>query len=165
MRRGFSVKPRLGHWQTVKTQIRCHRMQLLIKLCTVGLNYRKLRVKWNSLTPAFRIIFPTYTQRPPVLSVLWLLVCNMSDVHCSLFTFPLNVIDTIHSVTLGLSGWTSSLLSFKTTNPLLKLILPLYWLLTLVLLNPDIPCLYKQCRSRSVGFWRNQLIWICTVCH
>ena len=25
-------------------------------------------------------------------------------------------------------------------------------LLTLVLLNPDIPCLCKQCRSRSVGF-------------
>ena len=23
----------------------------------------------------------------------------------------------------------------------------------------------KQCRSRSVGFWRSQLIWICTVCH
>ena len=38
-------------------------------------------------------------------------------------------------------------------------------LLTLVLLNPDIPCLCKQCRSRSVGFWRSQLIWTCTVCH
>ena len=38
-------------------------------------------------------------------------------------------------------------------------------LLTLVLLNPDIPCLCKQCRSRSVGFWRSQLIWICTVWH
>ena len=37
--------------------------------------------------------------------------------------------------------------------------------LTLVLLNPDIPWLCKQCRSRSVGFWRSQLIWICTVCH
>ena len=35
----------------------------------------------------------------------------------------------------------------------------------LVLLNPDIPCLCKQCKSRSVGFWRSQLIWICTVCH
>ena len=37
-------------------------------------------------------------------------------------------------------------------------------------LNPflaehDMPCLSKQCRSRSVGFWRSQLIWICTVCH
>ena len=37
--------------------------------------------------------------------------------------------------------------------------------LTLVLLNPDIPDLCKQRRSRSVGFWRSQLIWICTVCH
>ena len=36
--------------------------------------------------------------------------------------------------------------------------------LTLALLNPDIPCLCKQCRSRSVGFFRSQLIWICTVC-
>ena len=33
------------------------------------------------------------------------------------------------------------------------------YVLTLVLLNPDIPCLCKRCRSRS------QLIWICTVCH
>ena len=39
------------------------------------------------------------------------------------------------------------------------------WLLTLVLLNPDMPWLCKQCRSRSVGFWRSQLIWIYTVCH
>ena len=23
----------------------------------------------------------------------------------------------------------------------------------------------KQCRSKSVGFWRSQLIWICAVCH
>ena len=38
-------------------------------------------------------------------------------------------------------------------------------ILTLVLLNPDIPCLCKQCRSRSVGFFRSQLIWICSVCH
>ena len=30
------------------------------------------------------------------------------------------------------------------------------WHLTLVLLNQDIPCLSKQCRSRSVGFF-NQL--------
>ena len=37
--------------------------------------------------------------------------------------------------------------------------------LTLVLLNPDMPCLCKQGRSRSVGIWRSQLIWIYTVCH
>ena len=35
--------------------------------------------------------------------------------------------------------------------------------LTLVLLNRDMPCFCKQCKS--VGFWRSQLIWICTVCH
>ena len=29
----------------------------------------------------------------------------------------------------------------------------------------DMPCPSKQCRSRSVGFWRSQLIWISTVCH
>ena len=38
-------------------------------------------------------------------------------------------------------------------------------ILNLVLLNLDMPCFCKQCRSRSVGFYRSQLIWICTVCH
>ena len=37
--------------------------------------------------------------------------------------------------------------------------------LTLVLLNLDRSCLCKQCRPRSVGFWRSQLIWVYTVCH
>ena len=37
--------------------------------------------------------------------------------------------------------------------------------LTLVLLNLDIPCLSKHCRSRSVGFWRSQLTWIHYVGH
>ena len=41
----------------------------------------------------------------------------------------------------------------------------LHTLLTLVLLNPDMSCLCKQCRSRSVGFFRSQTIWIYTVCH
>ena len=39
------------------------------------------------------------------------------------------------------------------------------FLLTLVLMNLHKHCLCKQCRSRSVGFWRSQLIWICTVCY
>ena len=38
-------------------------------------------------------------------------------------------------------------------------------LLNLILLNPDMHCLCKQCRSRSFGVWRNQLIWIGTVYH
>ena len=29
----------------------------------------------------------------------------------------------------------------------------------------DVHWLSKQRRSRSIGFWRSQLIWICTVCH
>ena len=37
--------------------------------------------------------------------------------------------------------------------------------LTLVLLSLDMSCPCEQCRSRSVGFWRIQMIWICTVCH
>ena len=37
-----------------------------------------------------------------------------------------------------------------------------YWNL---LLNLDMPCLSKQCRSRSAGFFRSQLIWIYTVYH
>ena len=37
--------------------------------------------------------------------------------------------------------------------------------LTPVLVSQDISCLCKQCRSRSVGFFRSQLIWICTVFH
>ena len=32
------------------------------------------------------------------------------------------------------------------------------------LVEHDMPFLSKQCRSRSVGFRRSQLIWICTVC-
>ena len=46
-----------------------------------------------------------------------------------------------------------------------KLLESLQMVLTLLLLNPDMSCLCKHCRSRSVGFWRSQLIWICTVCH
>ena len=43
-----------------------------------------------------------------------------------------------------------------------------YCFVQLIRLNPslaehDKPCLSKQCRSRSVGFCRSQLIWICTV--
>ena len=40
---------------------------------------------------------------------------------------------------------------------------PLF-VLTFVLLS-EMSCLCKQCRSRSVGFFRSQLIWICTVWH
>ena len=31
--------------------------------------------------------------------------------------------------------------------------------------EPGYTLFCKQCKARSVGFWRSQLIWICTVCH
>ena len=37
----------------------------VIRVCTICLNYRKLRVKWNSYKSPFRTILPAYTQRQP----------------------------------------------------------------------------------------------------
>ena len=39
-------------------------MRRLIKVCTVCLNYKKLRVKWNSLKSPLRIIFPLRDNSP-----------------------------------------------------------------------------------------------------
>ena len=63
--------------------------------------------------------------------------------------------------------WASSEVSLLVSFLKNPFVLPLgiFLVLTLVLLKPDIPCLCKQCRSRSVGFLRSQLIWNCTVCH
>ena len=62
-----------------------------------------------------------------------------------------------------------SLFSQKNNNKKIKIssaaAICIIRILTLVLPNRDMSCLCKQCRSRSVGFWRSQLIWICTVCH
>ena len=52
-----------------------HRIWCLIKICTVCLNYRKLRVKWNVVKSLLWTIFPAYNSEtidPPILSVLWL---------------------------------------------------------------------------------------------
>ena len=59
-----------GHLQIMQTQIRQQRTRLLVRLCTVCLYYRKLRVKWNSLSPLSRPISqPTpRDNRSPVLS-------------------------------------------------------------------------------------------------
>ena len=72
--RGLSVKPGLGPlwlWQTVQTQIRCCRMRHLISVCTVCLNYWKLRVNWNSSKSCLRSFSQPETTEPSVLSVLW----------------------------------------------------------------------------------------------
>ena len=57
-----SVKPRLEHWQTVQTKIRRCRTRRQIRVCTICLNDRKLRLKLNSLVSPFRTIFLAYTQ-------------------------------------------------------------------------------------------------------
>ena len=41
----------------------------------------------------------------------------------------------------------------------------MWLLLTPCPAEPGFTLFSKQSRSRSVGFWRSQLIWICTVCH
>ena len=57
------ISLRCQHWQTVQTQIRRRRTWRLIRVCTICLNYRKLRVKGNNRKAPFRTIFPAYTQR------------------------------------------------------------------------------------------------------
>ena len=52
-----------GTLATVQTQIRRRRTRRLIRVCTVCLNYRKLRVKWNNLKSPFMTIFSVFTQR------------------------------------------------------------------------------------------------------
>ena len=48
----------------MQSQIRRHRTRPLIRLCTICLNNRKLRVTWNILKSPFRtIFFSAYTQR------------------------------------------------------------------------------------------------------
>ena len=64
--RRSSVKPGLGHlvhWQTVQTQIKRRGTRPLIRICTVCLNYSKLRVKWNNLKSPSRTVFPANIQR------------------------------------------------------------------------------------------------------
>ena len=53
----------LGHWKTVHTQIRRCRRRHLIWVSTVCINYRELRVNWNSLKFPFRTILPAYIER------------------------------------------------------------------------------------------------------
>ena len=74
----------LGHCQTVQAKIRCHRTRHVIRVCTICLNYRKIRDRWNILTvlmPRSKPFSqPTRTIDPPVLSVLWLyMVDNFCD--------------------------------------------------------------------------------------
>ena len=51
-------KPEPLHWQRVQTHIRHLTARHLTRVCTVRLNNRKLRIKWNGLKATFR----TFTQ-------------------------------------------------------------------------------------------------------
>ena len=69
-KKNLSVKPGMGHWQTVQTQIRRYRIRRLISVCTVCLNYRKFRVRWNCLQPPFSLISqPTLRDNRLTMSV------------------------------------------------------------------------------------------------
>ena len=59
----------MGHLKTMQILIRHHKMQHLIRVCTVCLKYRKVRVEENSLKALFRTIFLTYTQEAFVTRV------------------------------------------------------------------------------------------------
>ena len=91
-------------------------------------------------------------------------------------TVLMNTVQQSHMTTFQIfeENWFMCFLSMPTKSKQFGLLLcklwpeiHLYYQLnfTLVLLIPDMPCLCKQCRSRSVGFFRSQLIWIFTVCH
>ena len=88
-----------GHWQTVQTQIRCRSMQHLIRVCTICLNYRKIRAEWNSLV---RTVFPAYTLRQSIhqccqcfgliyscyFASVWVITLNKRNIQLNIFISP-----------------------------------------------------------------------------
>ena len=179
--RGLTVKPGLEnyleHWQTVQTQIRCSRMLHLTRVWTVCLNYRKLRVKWNSLKSQVRTIFSAYTIATHkrgyphnIFLISWrkhILLYSLEVPHRGASNeYPQHMFSLRNKKDISIFRMknASYLLLCYTQRQSTHQCCQCFDL-TLVLLNLDIPCLCKQCRSRSVGFWRSQLIWIYTVCH
>ena len=67
----------MGHWQIVYIQIGHRRTWRLIRVCTVCLNYRKLRAKWKS---PFGTIFPSLKSVTIDLSVLSVLWCSTPEL-------------------------------------------------------------------------------------
>ena len=89
--------------------------------------------------------------------------------HCSLFVVHICIVSDKRVIQMNICLF-FCILKFYSSDVLMFLwVITIYVsvekISTLVLLNPDMSCLCKQCRSRSVGFWRSQLIWISTVCH
>ena len=69
-----------------------------------------------------------------------------------------------HEINVGPYFWTVMPYQYHTCQILTHrplaclMILFLHLCIYPVLLNPDIPCLFKQCRSRSVGFFRRHCL-------
>ena len=96
--RGLFIKQGLGYlgyWQTVQTQIRRRRTRLLIRVCTVCLNYRNLRVEGNSLKSPLGMISPAYTHETielPLISALSLCLVSLESLRNFWYLAKLNYV-------------------------------------------------------------------------
>ena len=138
--------------------------QLLVVKFSVYLNRHVFIMILEKCPGGWVVRAPDFRSGGPKFESCWR---QNSSVDCTVFhcTEPFSI--TLFSSHYDLKNVERDVKS----NHLLDLLKKKWWNahilfnLTLVLLNPGMPCFCKQCRSRSVGFWRSQLIWICTVCY
>ena len=97
-----------------------------------------------SVRPSFFLFYLFYF----ILLLLFFFVENISHLFAK-FASSLQRADGRVSSEVEIIFWTNSA---DDGLVIFLVIFPTFIFLTLVLLNPDIPCLCKQCRSRSVGF-------------
>ena len=109
-----------------------------------------LFLSYNPLTELFAYIFRKTVQSGVILGH------TVKDVARWRFIFILKI---VNRYTMYESKYMQSLKQFAVHE-----VFSVY-VLNHCPAEPGYTLLCKQCRSRSVGFWRNQLIWICTVCH
>ena len=173
----------------VWSQIRCHRthhlnrstllplIQLFLRTRTGRHGVRILTVALVLLYPGMPFLCKKFGSRSVGFKrsqLIW--ICTVCHSICEFLSRTCMV--------RSVKVWTHirTYLNRSTLLPLIRLFLEtrtgrqcvrIFWVnavirletVALVLLNPYMSCLCKQCRSRSVGFKRSQLIWICTVCH
>ena len=122
-------------------------------LTSLVLYWSRINKKLSYMTTTFNTLFGE-------MQTVWLLRQNTVSFHVAYFVgdFLQWLLTYLASTTL-VADWADKLWYVYFSYFSWKIDL------TLVLLKPDTPCLCKQCRSRSVGFFRSQLIWICTVYH
>ena len=168
----------LNSLQTVETLIRRCILQRLIWVCIVWWVPFYRSPDYNGLNTSFWVFIDCLG-----LSI-WIHYMRVKQ-YCRIYTgLPEPSLRTCkYSMVLLFAIWQLNVNVLSTTNNKqpynyktklnVKQVLPKFKLqklehvqlgkfthLNLALLNLD-----RQCRSRSVGFWRSQLIWICTVCH